>query len=157
MRKIASANHVSSGVKSLDEILGGGFPPGSLIILAGNPGTGKTIFATQFCCQGCRTYGEPSIYVSFAESRAALERNIQNILGLSCERCPFRDEECKILDFTMVKGDEGIATVLETVVDEVMSIGARRLVIELLYGYGSSSKREGRRPNNPSHGSRQNC
>lgn len=40
---------ISSGIKRLDTILGGGLPVGSLIVLAGAPGTGKTILAQQIC------------------------------------------------------------------------------------------------------------
>ncbi|NHV46006.1 MAG: hypothetical protein HA493_05185 [Candidatus Verstraetearchaeota archaeon] len=35
---------VHSGIYGLDEVIEGGFPRGSLIIVAGNPGTGKTVF-----------------------------------------------------------------------------------------------------------------
>ncbi|MEN6348868.1 MAG: ATPase domain-containing protein [Syntrophomonas sp.] len=38
---------ISTGVTALDEILGGGIPQGSTILLAGRPGSGKTILATQ--------------------------------------------------------------------------------------------------------------
>jgi len=42
------SDRVASGIDGLDELLGGGFPRGGLIILAGNPGVGKTIFSAQF-------------------------------------------------------------------------------------------------------------
>jgi circadian clock protein KaiC len=37
-----------SGIYGLDEVIEGGFPRGSLIIVTGNPGTGKTVFSAQF-------------------------------------------------------------------------------------------------------------
>src|SRR5687767_3571582 len=40
---------VSTSIAELDLVLGGGLPPGSLVILAGSPGTGKTILAQQIC------------------------------------------------------------------------------------------------------------
>ncbi|MDQ3068074.1 MAG: AAA family ATPase, partial [Actinomycetota bacterium] len=40
---------LETGVPELDLILGGGVPVGSLVVLAGAPGTGKTILATQIC------------------------------------------------------------------------------------------------------------
>ncbi len=39
---------VVTGIPGFDEMLEGGFPAGSLISLAGRPGTGKTIFGSQF-------------------------------------------------------------------------------------------------------------
>ena len=55
---------VGTGVPGLDEMLEGGFPAGSLVTLAGRPGTGKTIFASQFLYQGARDVQEPGMYVS---------------------------------------------------------------------------------------------
>ena len=36
---------LQTGIADLDLILGGGLEPGSLVIVAGAPGTGKTILA----------------------------------------------------------------------------------------------------------------
>jgi circadian clock protein KaiC len=38
---------LSSGVPGLDVVLGGGLEGGSLVVVAGSPGTGKTILAQQ--------------------------------------------------------------------------------------------------------------
>ena len=38
---------LSTGIPPLDTVLGGGLPVGSLTVLAGLPGTGKTILAQQ--------------------------------------------------------------------------------------------------------------
>jgi len=40
---------VETGLAELDLVLGGGLPAGSLVVLAGSPGTGKTILAQQMC------------------------------------------------------------------------------------------------------------
>ncbi|MEM1514981.1 MAG: ATPase domain-containing protein [Thermoproteota archaeon] len=45
---LAGADKIPTGMDGLDKVIGGGFPRGSLIILAGNPGTGKTIFSACF-------------------------------------------------------------------------------------------------------------
>src|SRR5256885_10092474 len=66
-----------------------GFPIGSLITLAGRPGTGKTIFASQFLYQGARDAAEPGMYVSMLEGRKAYFRNMAR-LGLDLQH---RSEE----------------------------------------------------------------
>ena len=40
---------LSTGIPQLDTVLGGGLLVGSLIVVAGAPGTGKTILAQQIC------------------------------------------------------------------------------------------------------------
>jgi hypothetical protein len=40
---------LKTGIPALDTVLGGGLPVGSLIVVAGVPGTGKTILAQQIC------------------------------------------------------------------------------------------------------------
>src|SRR5690348_948599 len=74
-------SRVGTGIPGLDELLEGGFPAGSLITLAGRPGTGKTIFASQFLYQGAREAAEPGMYVSMLEGRKAYLRNLAR-LGL---------------------------------------------------------------------------
>jgi len=49
---VSGIKRVPTGISGLDEVLGGGFPRGSLVILAGNPGTGKTIFSATFLYNG---------------------------------------------------------------------------------------------------------
>ena len=62
-----SIKRISTGVDNLDSIVEGGFPRGSLTLLAGNPGTGKTVFSAQFLWVGAEKYDENGVYVSFAE------------------------------------------------------------------------------------------
>ena len=38
-----------TGIPDLDLVLGGGFERGSMVIVAGAPGTGKTLLAQQIC------------------------------------------------------------------------------------------------------------
>ncbi|HKI75722.1 MAG TPA: ATPase domain-containing protein, partial [Candidatus Bathyarchaeia archaeon] len=41
-------DRVPTGIKGLDELLGGGFPDGRCILIVGSPGSGKTTFALQY-------------------------------------------------------------------------------------------------------------
>lgn len=125
-----SEDRVPTGISGLDPLIEGGFPKGSLILLAGNPGTGKTIFGFQFLCKGATEYGEKGIYVSFAEGRETLIRNISKILKVKPENCPITNEEmCRILDFTTVT-ERGISAVLDTILNEIHSFKPKRLVID---------------------------
>ncbi|HEU4748893.1 MAG TPA: ATPase domain-containing protein [Gemmatimonadaceae bacterium] len=61
-----------TGIRGLDEILGGGLPTKHLYLIDGEPGTGKTTLALQFLLEGV-SKGERGLYVTLSESREELE------------------------------------------------------------------------------------
>ena len=65
---------VSSGVKTLDEMCGGGFFKDSIILATGATGTGKTLLVSKFLQTGCGK-GDRTILFAYEESRAQLSRN----------------------------------------------------------------------------------
>ncbi|MGB3652677.1 MAG: circadian clock protein KaiC, partial [Rivularia sp. (in: cyanobacteria)] len=65
---------ISSGVKHLDKMCGGGFFKDSIILATGATGTGKTLLVSRFLQEGCHI-GERSILFAYEESRAQLSRN----------------------------------------------------------------------------------
>lgn len=54
---------LSSGVTNLDEVLDGGLPPHAITLIAGEPGTGKTIMAHHFVFRNA-TPERPALYCS---------------------------------------------------------------------------------------------
>jgi circadian clock protein KaiC len=69
-------NRLPTGVPGLDVVLGGGLEPGSVTVLAGAPGTGKTILAQQICFANA-TRGHPAIYyTTLSEPHSKLVRHL---------------------------------------------------------------------------------
>lgn len=58
---------VPTGIVGLDPLLEGGFPKGRSILVTGDPGTGKSIFALQFLHEGLKR-GEKVIFVTADET-----------------------------------------------------------------------------------------
>lgn len=71
---------VGTGIPELDSILGGGFAPGSLVVIAGAPGTGKTILAQQICFANATGEHRAIYYTTLSESHTKL---IQHLEGFS--------------------------------------------------------------------------
>ena len=69
-RKLGQA---ATGITGLDDILSGGFMRGSLFLIEGNPGTGKTTLALQYLMEGARK-GESCLYVTLSETKIELVR-----------------------------------------------------------------------------------
>lgn len=123
-----SKDRVSTGDQNLDRLMEGGFPRGSLILLAGNPGVGKTVFGANFICKGVRDFNETGIYVSLAEDKETFYSNISKHFGINCEECDKRSM-CIFLDYATVK-EEGISAMLESILEEIVKVKAKRLVID---------------------------
>jgi len=118
---------VPTGIKGLDPLIEGGFPQGSLILVAGNAGVGKTIFGAEFLHEGATKFGQKGVYVSFAEGRENFNENMLR-LGLDFEKLE-ESGRIRVLDLVTVK-EAGMETVMEIIASEIHSLGAERLVID---------------------------
>jgi circadian clock protein KaiC len=118
------------GIVELDEILGGGFPARSLILLSGNAGSGKTILSTQFLYNGAVKYGEKGVYVSFAENRDDYFRNMLS-LGMNM-RSLERKGLFKFMDMVTMQGEDALKIITEKILKTTSELKAKRLVIDSL-------------------------
>jgi circadian clock protein KaiC len=116
------------GIVELDEILGGGFPAGSLVLLSGNAGSGKTVFSTQLLYNGAVKYGETGVYVSFAENRDDYYRNMLS-LGMDM-RSLERKGLFKFMDMVTMHGEAALKIVTEKIMKTTSELKAKRLVID---------------------------
>jgi DNA repair protein RadA/Sms len=64
----APARAVATGVSELDRVLGGGLVPGAVVLLAGEPGVGKSTLLLDVAQQWAVGAGTPSLVVSGEES-----------------------------------------------------------------------------------------
>ncbi|RDB31351.1 DNA repair protein RadA [Candidatus Similichlamydia laticola] len=72
---------MSTEIQEVDRVLGGGLVPGSLILLGGDPGIGKSTLLLQICSGLTKKKNEPVLYVSGEESIQQLSLRA-NRLGL---------------------------------------------------------------------------
>jgi circadian clock protein KaiC len=79
-----SAERISSGVKRLDTMLGGGYYRGSSVLITGFPGTAKTTLSGAFAEAACRR-GERTIFFSFDSDGREVIRNLASV-GIQLER-----------------------------------------------------------------------
>jgi circadian clock protein KaiC len=65
---ISASSKASTGIEGFDEITRGGLARGRTTLLAGGPGSGKSLLALQVLVNGARIYDEPGIFVAFEEN-----------------------------------------------------------------------------------------
>jgi KaiC/GvpD/RAD55 family RecA-like ATPase len=78
LNAITQQESVSTGIQGFDEILCGGIPRGSFVVIAGHPGSGKTTLAAHFIEAGLRR-GEKAVYISLSERVEEFLEHMENV------------------------------------------------------------------------------
>src|SRR5450755_4185678 len=76
----AEQERLSTGIGELDNVLGGGIVPGSLVLIGGAPGIGKSTLTTM-AVANLQTAGRRTLYVSAEESAAQIRLRAQRLGG----------------------------------------------------------------------------
>ena len=72
-----SVKLLPTGVPGLDLVLGGGLEQGAVVVLAGGPGTGKTILAQQICFARATAAHKCVYYTTVSEPHTKLVRHLE--------------------------------------------------------------------------------
>jgi len=119
-------DRVSTGISEFDAMVDGGFPRGSTVLLTGQPGTGKSIFALQFICNGIKQ-GENGIYI-YAESHVDSLKAQAKEMGFDLEQLQ-RDGKLILINIPLVKKKFDILYAVQEARDR---IDAKRVVFDSL-------------------------
>src|SRR3989338_3959997 len=127
-------DRIRSGIPGFDELIEGGIPVGSSVLVSGGSGTGKTILCLQYIYEGAKQFMEPGLFVT-------LEGNIKNI-GWNMQS--FNWDIGKLQEKNLIKiyklnldilrrhttAEEQIEKELEVIASMVKQIKAKRLVVD---------------------------
>src|SRR3989344_660033 len=129
---------VSTGIPGFDQLIEGGLEKGSVTMLRGGTGSGKTIFSLQFLYEGCIRSKEPGIFISIAESQESLYTTGKRF-GWDFTR---HEKEGK---FAFIKqSPHEVERILKegggSIKDTIDSVKAKRIVIDSLTAYSMMFK-----------------
>lgn len=93
----AEDERIKTGIEELDRVLGGGFVPGSVVLLGGDPGIGKSTLAMQ----ACANLNSPTLFVSGEESSKQIK--------LRAERLKIKSEDMYVM------AETDLHTILHTI------------------------------------------
>ncbi len=116
---------LKTGILGLDEMLHGGIPERSVVLLSGGPGGGKTILCSQFINYGV-VNGEPGVYLTMEEDPKSLIANMK-VFGWDLGQPGVELSKISLYNFDTVK---------ETVQSLVEKVDAKRLVIDPITHFG---------------------
>lgn len=121
-----------TGIDGFDELTGGGIPHDRITLVAGRPGSGKTVFALQTLTHGAAVDGEPGIFVAFEENAdqllanaASFEWPLDEVVGRS-----LHVEDAHLPRAVIQGGDFDLVGFLEMLRARIRKTGARRIVFD---------------------------
>ena len=120
---------IPTGIQGLDALMEGGLIRGDMHILAGAPGTGKTIFACTFAYNAVAKLKEKVVYATFEESAEYLKRNMKK-LGIDLEGAE-HSGALRVIDLDALKGKE-LESNIQLLVSAVKETKSTILVIDSL-------------------------
>jgi circadian clock protein KaiC len=130
-----SKHPIATGIDGLDFVLQGGLPAGRPTLLRGAAGTGKTVIALTFLCEGIAA-GDSGVLVTFDESPEALLEHAEGF-GFPARR--HRTEgRLRILDMRPDRNEVQVGdtieltAVLARIGHALDSTGASRLVVDAI-------------------------
>lgn len=138
---------IKTGVPGLNNLMEGGFPHPSVVLVAGDSGAGKTVFGVQYLYNGAQKYDEPGIYlriqgydtdVEWYSLKSGLDigelQENRKLITTTYELSKFEQFETRSVTRKITKK---LSQIIE-------SVGAKRVVIDSVtpFGYLSSRKSE---------------
>ena len=134
-----NVTRVETGISGLDEMLGGGIPEKSIILLCGGPGSGKTIMTLQYMMTAV-SRGEPVVYVSLEEP---MTKKTKNATAFGWDIAKAESEDMvETLDIYMVPHSQGVVEPIDRrkgkiqfsieneIETAVKRIGAKHIIID---------------------------
>ena len=122
---VNNQDRIKTYISGFDELINGGIPIGSNIMISGGPGTGKTIFSLQYLFNSATNDKNISIYFTFEEKRDSLIKQASQF-GWNLEKLE-KQGKLKIISL----GLEDISkTTIKDIIEIIKSVKATRAVID---------------------------
>ena len=124
---------VPTGIEGLDDVMEGGLRKGTVNLVGGGAGCGKSILSMQYLVEGIRKYDEPGIYISFEENP---EKIIQDFLSFGWDLKGYvESKKLVILYYTPEQVERFLESGGGIVRDVIESLGVKRMVVDSLTAF----------------------
>lgn len=132
-------DRVATGIGGFDRLVGGGLPRGTVNLLAGPAGSGKSLFGLHFVHHGAADGGEPGLYLVLEENREGVARALATY-GMDVGPLE-RDGRLLLVDMGGLRADDpqgvvGFSHLQDFLAAALPRTGAKRLVVDSLSAVG---------------------
>ena len=131
---MVNLSKAATGIKGLDEVVGGGLPAGRPTLICGGPGCGKTLLATSFLVHGASKADELGVFMSFDERAVDLETNTRS---LGFDLADLRNRKLLVIDYVHLDrqeihetGEYDLEGLFIRLAHAVNTVKARRVVLD---------------------------
>ena len=111
---------MSTGIAGLDLVLNGGLERGSVVVLAGAPGTGKTILAQQICFAKATAAHKAMYYTTVSEPHTKLVRHLEPFAFFDQEALGTTVEYIHLGSFLVPRSEEGLEPLVSEIVRKTL-------------------------------------
>ncbi len=123
-------NRLETGIEGFDKLIEGGFPEGSVVLVSGGPGSGKTTFSSQYIWEGLKK-GETCVYITTEESPEDIKEDVKEF-GFDFEK-----HEGENLHMAYMDPTDSAEFILNDINELVQEKSPERTVIDSLSVLGS--------------------
>ncbi|MBS3060909.1 MAG: hypothetical protein J4432_05380 [DPANN group archaeon] len=115
-------DRVKTNISGFDDLIDGGIPRGSSVLLSGPCGAGKVYFASEFLYKGA----EPSIYYAFEQSQESMKENL-SVFNWDMDKA-IKGKQFNIIQSELYQFE----SFLSDLEDNIEKTGAARVVVDSL-------------------------
>ncbi len=123
---------VPTGIPGLDGQIEGGFEEQSVVLVAGDSGSGKTTFTLQYLYNGAAKFNEPGIFITFEEKKRDLFRRALRY-GWDFVKLE-KEKKLAVLEYPPHEIDRFLSEG-NLIEDIIRDLGAKRLVIDSITSF----------------------
>ncbi len=124
----ADIPRIQTGVLNLDAIVNGGLPKGSVTVVAGAPGSGKTILTQQICFHNASAKNRILYFNTLSEPTAKTLRYLQQLLFFDPKKLD--DGGIRFVDLGVIARAKGLGAVAALIMEHITKVKPAIVVID---------------------------
>jgi circadian clock protein KaiC len=127
MTRAAQIERLETGIRNLDAILDGGLPKGSVTVVAGPPGSGKTIFTQQVCFHAISLGNRILYFNTLSEPTAKTLRYLSQFSFFDAKKL---EQRFQLVDLGVILRTKGLEETLALVMEHLKRVKPAVVVID---------------------------
>jgi circadian clock protein KaiC len=127
MTKRNTIPRIETGVRNLDEVFGGGLPKGSVTVVSGAPGSGKTILAQQICFHTASPKSRILYFNTLSEPTAKTLRYLKQFSFFDAKKL---EQDFHFVDLGVILRSKGLEQTSSLIMDRIKKVKPAVVVID---------------------------